>query len=82
MAFRKCGQESRAMQIGYKLAAEAYGPGELVRQAVTAERAGFDVSRSVTTTIHGWATKGILLSPGRCLVPSRHGAIGSDWQRA
>lgn len=30
------------MQIGYKLAAEAFGPGELVRQAVRAEAAGFD----------------------------------------
>ncbi|MGW1835103.1 TIGR03557 family F420-dependent LLM class oxidoreductase [Streptomyces sp. NPDC002067] len=30
------------MRIGYKLAAEAYGPDELVRQAVLAERAGFD----------------------------------------
>jgi G6PDH family F420-dependent oxidoreductase len=30
------------MQIGYKLAAEAFGPKELVRQAVLAERAGFD----------------------------------------
>ncbi|OON73468.1 TIGR03557 family F420-dependent LLM class oxidoreductase [Streptomyces tsukubensis] len=30
------------MQIGYKLAAEAFGPGELVRQAVQAEQAGFD----------------------------------------
>lgn len=30
------------MQIGYKLAAEAFGPRELVRQAVRAEAAGFD----------------------------------------
>ncbi|WP_327293979.1 MULTISPECIES: TIGR03557 family F420-dependent LLM class oxidoreductase [unclassified Streptomyces] len=30
------------MQIGYKLAAEAFGPKELVRQAVLAEQAGFD----------------------------------------
>ncbi|MFI0242174.1 TIGR03557 family F420-dependent LLM class oxidoreductase [Streptomyces sp. NPDC016845] len=30
------------MQIGYKLAAEAFGPDELVRQAVLAEQAGFD----------------------------------------
>ncbi|CAM3150278.1 TIGR03557 family F420-dependent LLM class oxidoreductase [Stackebrandtia soli] len=30
------------MQIGYKLAAEAFGPAELVRQAVRAEEAGFD----------------------------------------
>ncbi|MGW4459284.1 TIGR03557 family F420-dependent LLM class oxidoreductase [Streptomyces albidoflavus] len=30
------------MQIGYKLASEAFGPDELVRQAVLAEQAGFD----------------------------------------
>ncbi|MGW0432872.1 TIGR03557 family F420-dependent LLM class oxidoreductase [Micromonospora sp. NPDC003197] len=30
------------MQIGYKLAAEAFGPAELIRQAVRAEQAGFD----------------------------------------
>ncbi|WP_026328134.1 TIGR03557 family F420-dependent LLM class oxidoreductase [Streptomyces sulphureus] len=30
------------MQIGYKLSSEAFGPEELVRQAVLAERAGFD----------------------------------------
>jgi G6PDH family F420-dependent oxidoreductase len=30
------------MQIGYKLAAEAFGPQELIRQAVLAEQAGFD----------------------------------------
>ena len=28
------------MQIGYKLAAEAFGPAELIRQAVAAEKAG------------------------------------------
>ncbi len=30
------------MQIGYKLATEAFGPKEIIRQAVAAERAGFD----------------------------------------
>jgi G6PDH family F420-dependent oxidoreductase len=30
------------MEIGYKLAAEAFGPEELIRQAVLAEQAGFD----------------------------------------
>ena len=30
------------MKIGYKLAAEAFGPKELIRQAVLAEQAGFD----------------------------------------
>ena len=30
------------MRIGYKLASEAFGPQELIRQAVRAEEAGFD----------------------------------------
>ncbi|KAB1910972.1 TIGR03557 family F420-dependent LLM class oxidoreductase [Micromonospora sp. AMSO31t] len=30
------------MQIGYKLASEAFGPQDLIRQAVRAEQAGFD----------------------------------------
>ena len=30
------------MQIGYKLTSEAFGPQELVRQAVLAEQSGFD----------------------------------------
>ena len=30
------------MKTGYKLFAEGYGPQEIVRQAVEAERAGFD----------------------------------------
>src|SRR5918994_4915106 len=30
------------MQIGYKLATEAFGPKEIIRQAVLAEQAGFD----------------------------------------
>src|SRR4051794_23946248 len=30
------------MQIGYKLAAEAFGPAELIRQAIRAEQVGFD----------------------------------------
>ncbi len=30
------------MKIGYKLASEAFGPQEIIRQAVLAERAGFD----------------------------------------
>ncbi|MER5680692.1 MULTISPECIES: TIGR03557 family F420-dependent LLM class oxidoreductase [Streptomyces] len=41
------------MQIGYKLAAEAYGPGELVRQAVMAERAGFDFVE-ISDHYHPW----------------------------
>ena len=30
------------MKIGYRLTAEAFGPQELIRQAVLAEQAGFD----------------------------------------
>ena len=30
------------MQVGYKLATEAFGPEEIVRQTVRAEEAGFD----------------------------------------
>jgi hypothetical protein len=30
------------MQIGYKLATGAFGPAELIRQAVLAEQSGFD----------------------------------------
>ncbi|WP_031087328.1 TIGR03557 family F420-dependent LLM class oxidoreductase [Streptomyces sp. NRRL WC-3549] len=41
------------MQIGYKLAAEAFGPGELVRQAVLAERAGFDFVE-ISDHYHPW----------------------------
>lgn len=36
------GGKEETVQIGYKLASEAFGPGELVRQAVLAEQAGFD----------------------------------------
>ncbi|MTE17923.1 TIGR03557 family F420-dependent LLM class oxidoreductase [Streptomyces sp. TRM43335] len=41
------------MQIGYKLAAEAFGPAELVRQAVLAERAGFDFVE-ISDHYHPW----------------------------
>jgi G6PDH family F420-dependent oxidoreductase len=41
------------MEIGYKLALEAYGPGELVRQAVAAERAGFDFVE-ISDHFHPW----------------------------
>ena len=30
------------MDIGYKLSAEGFGPREIIRQAIAAERAGFD----------------------------------------
>lgn len=41
------------MQIGYKLASEQYGPGELVRQAVAAEAAGFDFVE-MSDHFHPW----------------------------
>jgi G6PDH family F420-dependent oxidoreductase len=41
------------MKIGYKLAAEAFGPRELVRQAVHAERAGFDFVE-ISDHYHPW----------------------------
>lgn len=41
------------MQIGYKLASEAFGPQELVRQAVLAERAGFDFVE-ISDHYHPW----------------------------
>jgi G6PDH family F420-dependent oxidoreductase len=41
------------MQIGYKLMAEGFGPAELVRQAVLAERAGFDFVE-ISDHFHPW----------------------------
>lgn len=41
------------MQIGYKLAAEAFGPTELVRQAERAEQAGFDFVE-MSDHFHPW----------------------------
>ncbi|MFJ8826663.1 TIGR03557 family F420-dependent LLM class oxidoreductase [Streptomyces sp. NPDC102467] len=41
------------MQVGYKLAAEAFGPVELVRQAVLAEQAGFDFVE-ISDHYHPW----------------------------
>ncbi|WP_329038762.1 TIGR03557 family F420-dependent LLM class oxidoreductase [Streptomyces sp. NBC_01725] len=41
------------MRIGYKLASEAFGPKELVRQAVLAERAGFDFVE-ISDHFHPW----------------------------
>jgi G6PDH family F420-dependent oxidoreductase len=41
------------VQIGYKLAAEAFGPAELVRQAVLAEQAGFDFVE-ISDHYHPW----------------------------
>ncbi|GAB3570652.1 LLM class F420-dependent oxidoreductase [Amycolatopsis endophytica] len=41
------------MRIGYKLAAEAFGPKELVRQTVAAEQAGFDFVE-ISDHFHPW----------------------------
>lgn len=41
------------MEIGYKLAAEAFGPQELIRQAVAAEAAGFDFVE-MSEHFHPW----------------------------
>ncbi|WP_040790752.1 TIGR03557 family F420-dependent LLM class oxidoreductase [Nocardia paucivorans] len=41
------------MRIGYKLAAEAFGPAELVRQAIRAEEVGFDFVE-ISDHYHPW----------------------------
>ena len=41
------------MQVGYKLMSEAFGPAELVRQAVRAEQAGFDFVE-MSDHFHPW----------------------------
>jgi G6PDH family F420-dependent oxidoreductase len=41
------------VEIGYKLAAEGFGPAELVRQAVRAEQAGFDFVE-ISDHFHPW----------------------------
>jgi G6PDH family F420-dependent oxidoreductase len=41
------------MQIGYKLAAEGFGPADLIRQAVQAEQAGFDFVE-ISDHFHPW----------------------------
>ncbi|GIE78070.1 LLM class F420-dependent oxidoreductase [Actinoplanes philippinensis] len=41
------------MRLGYKLAAEAFGPKELVRQAIRAEEAGFDFVE-ISDHYHPW----------------------------
>lgn len=41
------------MQVGYKLAAEAFGPAELIRQAVRAEEVGFDFVE-ISDHYHPW----------------------------
>ena len=41
------------MQIGYKLSTEAFGPQEIVRQAVRAEESGFDFVE-ISDHYHPW----------------------------
>jgi len=41
------------MQIGFKLMAEAFGPQEMVRQAIEAEQAGFDFAE-ISDHYHPW----------------------------
>lgn len=41
------------MQIGYKLATEAFGPKEIIRQATAAEQAGFDFVE-ISDHFHPW----------------------------
>ncbi len=41
------------MEIGYKLAGEAFGPSELIRQAVRAEEVGFDFVE-MSDHFHPW----------------------------
>ena len=41
------------MQIGYKLASEAFDPQELIRQAVLAEQSGFDFVE-MSDRYHPW----------------------------
>ena len=57
------------MQIGYKLAAEGFGPKELIRQAVLAEQPAHFVEMS-TITIRGWRLRDTAPSPGTCCPPS------------
>lgn len=44
---------ARDMQIGYKLATEAFGPDEIIRQAVRAEEVGFDFVE-MSDHFHPW----------------------------
>lgn len=56
---------------GYKLAAEAYGPAELVRQAVRAVEAGFDFVE-MSDHFHPWLdNRGHSPFPRRGFRPSR-----------
>ena len=47
------GGTAPGLQIGYKLAAEAFDPQELIRQAVAADAAGFDFVE-ISDHYHPW----------------------------
>lgn len=53
---RRESTEGGAVQLGYKLIAEGYGPREIVRQAVAAEEAGFDFVEA-SDHIHPWISE-------------------------
>jgi G6PDH family F420-dependent oxidoreductase len=46
-------QAGAAVQIGYKLATEAFGPNEIIRQAIRAEEVGFDFV-DISDHFHPW----------------------------
>ncbi|GAB3373324.1 TIGR03557 family F420-dependent LLM class oxidoreductase [Micromonospora halotolerans] len=60
------------MQIGYKLASEAFGPQELIRQAVRAEQAGFDFVE-MSDHYHPW----LEIQGHSCFTWSALGAIAA-----
>ena len=65
------------MQIGYELAAEAFGPDDLIRQTVLAEQAGFDFVE-ISDHFHPWLdVQGHPPSRGRSSAPPRRGPSGS-----
>ncbi len=68
------------MQVGYKLSAEAFGPAELVRQAVLAEEAGFDFVE-ISDHYHPWLdNQGHSPFAWTVLGPSPRRRHGSAWR--
>lgn len=68
------------MQIGYKLAAEAFGAAELIRQASKAEEVGFDFVEISDHFTRGSTTRVTRRSRGRCWAPSRPRPTASAWR--
>lgn len=60
-----------AIRFGYTLMTEQAGPRQLVRDAVSAEAAGFDFEYPATTTLPGCRRRDTRLTRGQCSVPSR-----------